>query len=216
VAAYVAFLRGINLGNRRVKMAELARLFEEMNFGAVSTFIASGNVLFESDSVDHVALERQIEGHLESALGYSVDTFVRTRDEVAAVVDACAAIEVVHSRYSLDRPLSNLEKLADSIMNGALVCAEPNAGWRDLDLGKIKVTLTVNGLTDMDKNGGHPLGDPLGVAVAMANMWREKGGVRAGQIVTCGSYTGLKYLKPGDACGVTFEGLGSAAVRFTV
>ena len=86
MAAYVAFLRGINLGNRRVKMADLARLFEEMRFGAVSTFIASGNVLFESDSVDHVALERQIEGHLESALGYSVDTFVRTRDEVAAVV----------------------------------------------------------------------------------------------------------------------------------
>src|SRR5664279_4431764 len=48
VAAYVAFLRGINLGNRRVKMADLARLFEEMEFGAVSTFIASGNVLFEN------------------------------------------------------------------------------------------------------------------------------------------------------------------------
>ena len=139
-----------------------------------------------------------------------------SRDEVAAVVDACAAIEVVHSRYSLDGPLSNLDKLADSIMNGALVCAEPATGWRGLDLGNIKVTLTVNGQTDLEKNGGHPLGDPLGVAVVMANMWRENGGVRAGQIVTCGSFTGLKYLKPGDACGVTFEGLGSATVRFTV
>jgi uncharacterized protein (DUF1697 family) len=86
VAAYVAFLRGINLGNRRVKMADLARLFEEMEFGAVSTFIASGNVLFESNSIDQVALEHQIESHLESALGYGVDTFVRTRAEVAAVV----------------------------------------------------------------------------------------------------------------------------------
>ena len=59
-----------------------------------------------------------------------------------------------------------------------------------------------------------PIGDPLAVAVEMANMWRSKGGVRAGQLVTCGSYTGLDYLKPGDTCSVTFEGLGTATVTF--
>ena len=40
--------------------------------------------------------------------------------------------------------------------------------------------------------------------------------LRAGQIVTCGSYTGLDYLKPGDTCTVTFEGLGSATVKFAL
>jgi 2-keto-4-pentenoate hydratase len=40
--------------------------------------------------------------------------------------------------------------------------------------------------------------------------------VRAGQFVTCGSCTGLRYLKPGDVCGVQFEGLGGAEVTFTV
>ena len=139
-----------------------------------------------------------------------------SRNEVAAVLDACAAIEVIHGRYSQDAPVSNLEKLADSIINGGLVCSAATPDWRGLDLGSIKVTMTVNGQVDLEKNGGHPLGDPLGVAVEMANMWRSKGGVRAGQIVTCGSYTGLKYLKPGDVCGVTFEGLGSATVTFSV
>ncbi len=139
-----------------------------------------------------------------------------SRNEVAAVLDACAAIEVIHSRFGIDAPISNLEKLADSISNGGLVCSAMTSDWRGLDLGSIKVTLTVNGQVDLEKNGGHPLGDPLGVAVEMANMWRSKGGVRAGQIVTCGSYTGLKFLKPGDVCGVTFEGLGSATVTFTV
>lgn len=137
-----------------------------------------------------------------------------TRDEVAAVVDAFAAIEVVHSRFDIARPLSNLEKLADSIMNGGLVCAEPNAGWRSLDLTTIEVTMTVNGSVVPDKNRGHPIGDPLAVAVEMANMWRAKGGIRAGQVVTCGSYTGLDYLKPGDTCSVTFAGLGTATVTF--
>ena len=138
-----------------------------------------------------------------------------TRNEVAAVVDACAAIEVVHSRYGQTAPVSNLEKLADSISNGALIHDVPTANWRGLQLGKLKVTLTVNGITETEKIGGHPTGDPLGVAVVMANMWRDKGGVRAGQFVTCGSFTGLRFLKPGDVCGIRFEGLGAAEVTFT-
>ena len=85
MTAYVALLRGINLGNRRVKMTTLAALFEEMGFGAVSTFIASGNVLFESPATDAGQLEEQIQHGLAESLGYTVDTFVRTRAEIAAV-----------------------------------------------------------------------------------------------------------------------------------
>jgi 2-keto-4-pentenoate hydratase len=138
-----------------------------------------------------------------------------SRNEVAAVIDACAAIEVVHSRFAQKAPVSNLEKLADSISNGALVHAAPHPEWRGLHLGKLKVTLSVNGKPRLDQVGGHPTGDPLGVAVALVNIWRDKGGVRAGQIVTCGSCTGLIFLKPGDVCVVRFEGLGTAEVTFT-
>jgi 2-keto-4-pentenoate hydratase len=135
-----------------------------------------------------------------------------SRDEVAAAVDACAAIEVVTSRYrDLDKA-SNLEKLADSISNGAFVYAQPNADWHGLELGKLKVVLTVNGTPVLEQVGGHPTGDPLGVAVALVNM--IAGGVRAGQFVTCGSLTGLRFLKPGDVCGVAFDGLGAASVTF--
>jgi len=138
-----------------------------------------------------------------------------TRDEVAAAVDACAAIEVVTSRYANSDAVSNLEKLADCISNGAFVHAAPPADWRALELGKLKVTVMVNGTPVLEQVGGHPTGDPLGVAVVLVNMWRDKGGVRAGQFVTCGSCTGLRYLKPGDVCGVRFEGLGAAEVTFT-
>jgi 2-keto-4-pentenoate hydratase len=137
-----------------------------------------------------------------------------TRNEVAAVVDACAAIEVVHSRFAQKAPVSNLEKLADSISNGAFVYDVPRSDWRGLPLGKLKVTLRVNGKSQLDQVGGHPTGDPLGVAVVLANIWREKGGVRTGQFVTCGSCTGLKFLKPGDVCSIRFEGLGAAEVTF--
>jgi 2-keto-4-pentenoate hydratase len=137
-----------------------------------------------------------------------------SRDEVSDAVEACAAIELVSSRYRNSDTASNLQKLADNISNGAFVHAAPAVGWRALELGQLKVTLTVNGSTVLEQAGGHATGDPLGIAVALANMMREQHGVRAGQFVTCGTYTGLRYLKPGDVCGVRFEGLGAAEVTF--
>jgi len=82
---YVAFLRGINLGKRRVKMDRLRALFEELGFSRVGTFIASGNVLFETKMCDDGKLAQTIERHLRKSLGYEVDTFVRTCEEIAVV-----------------------------------------------------------------------------------------------------------------------------------
>jgi 2-keto-4-pentenoate hydratase len=137
-----------------------------------------------------------------------------SRDEVAAAVHALAAIEVVDSRYSDRTKVSNLESLADSVSNGAFVHAAPLTNWQGLELGRLHVRLTVNGETLLDQDGGHPTGDPLGVAVALVNLMRNAGGVRAGQFVTCGTFTGLRFLKPGDVCGVQFDGLGAAQVTF--
>jgi uncharacterized protein (DUF1697 family) len=82
---YIAFLRGINLGKRRPEMSRLRALFQKMNFTDVATFIASGNVIFTSRVADSRKIELAIEAGLLKALGYGVDTFVRTRAEVAAV-----------------------------------------------------------------------------------------------------------------------------------
>jgi uncharacterized protein (DUF1697 family) len=86
VPRYIAFLRGINLGGRRPKMEQLRSLFEELGFAEVSTFIASGNVIFATRTISQAALEKKIARHLEQALGYAVDTFVRTHEEIAAVL----------------------------------------------------------------------------------------------------------------------------------
>jgi uncharacterized protein (DUF1697 family) len=83
---YIAFLRGINLGKRRLAMSKLKALFEELGFANVATFIASGNVIFESKAAEAGKLERKIEQHLKRSLGYEVDTFVRSDTELAAIV----------------------------------------------------------------------------------------------------------------------------------
>ncbi len=82
---YMAFLRAINVGGHTVKMDRLRSLFEALGFANVETFIASGNVVFDSENEHAAALERAIERHLLDSLGYEVKTFVRTTAQVAEV-----------------------------------------------------------------------------------------------------------------------------------
>ena len=82
----MALLRAINVGGHVVKMTALRELFEALGFREVTTVIASGNVLFSAPSADAPALERRIERHLERALGYEVATFLRSPEELAAIV----------------------------------------------------------------------------------------------------------------------------------
>src|ERR1039458_910825 len=84
---YVALLRGINLGGHTVKMDRLKKLFEELGLKNVETFIASGNVVFESASKNAGALEKKIAVHLEKSLGFPAATFLRTDQELAAVLE---------------------------------------------------------------------------------------------------------------------------------
>jgi uncharacterized protein (DUF1697 family) len=96
VVTHLAFLRAINVGGHTVKMDALHALFEALGYANVSTFIASGNVIFES-TVDPPALEAQIEAHLERELGYEVATFIRSPAEVAATVRYASSIPAVDS-----------------------------------------------------------------------------------------------------------------------
>jgi 2-keto-4-pentenoate hydratase len=137
-----------------------------------------------------------------------------TRDEVAQAVAILPVIEVVASAFRDPRSRPALEQLADRGINGALVTGSEIADWSHLDLPNLHVTLRINGEPVLDRRGGHPTGDPLAVAVALVNMIGETGGVKAGQIVITGSWTGLLFLKPGDRCAVQFETLGTAEVVF--
>jgi len=66
-------------------MKELVRLFESLGLTEVETFIASGNVIFNSSSRNVRSLQDGIEQRLEESLGYEVKTFIRTDSEVAAI-----------------------------------------------------------------------------------------------------------------------------------
>ena len=82
---YVAFLRAINVGGHIVKMDRLRAICEAIPLSGVSTFIASGNLIFQSKK-PAAHLEAAIEKRLRTELGYEVTTMVRTCAEVSAIV----------------------------------------------------------------------------------------------------------------------------------
>ena len=84
---YIAFLRAINVGGHTVKMDYLRQLFESLGFSSVETFIASGNVAFETTTKDAKTLEKKIEKKLREALGYEVATFIRTDAELVDIAN---------------------------------------------------------------------------------------------------------------------------------
>lgn len=82
---YVAFLRGMNLGGRRIRNEELRAEFETLGFVEVACFRASGNVVFASEENDEPTLTVQIEAGLGEALGYAVPIFLRDEAELRAI-----------------------------------------------------------------------------------------------------------------------------------
>jgi uncharacterized protein (DUF1697 family) len=82
---YIAFLRAINVGGTKlIKMDELRRMFAAFGFSNVQTYIQTGNVIFETKSTPN---ESKIEKQLETALGYYVEVFIRSMDEIAEIAN---------------------------------------------------------------------------------------------------------------------------------
>ena len=111
---FIAFLRAINVGGgRTVKMQSLREVFESLGFSSVVTFIASGNVIFETTMKNTKTLERKIEKGLREVLGYEVPTFIRTEAELAKIanyrpfrqsnLDAAVSIDIILLADRLDQ-----------------------------------------------------------------------------------------------------------------
>lgn len=141
-----------------------------------------------------------------------------TRDEVAAAVAAVAgAIEVVGTR--LAGGLAGKGRLlvtADCGANIGFVGGVWHRDWRALDLATHPVSLTVNGMRRGSGTGSRALGHPLNVLLWLANQQSALGrGLRAGEIVSTGTCTGLDPVTPGDRVAADFGSLGTVEITFT-
>src|SRR5215218_5862409 len=87
MARQIALLRGINLGaQRRVSMPELRRLLTGLGYGDVRTLLQSGNVVLTSKAPPE-RLQRKLAAQIAEQLGVETQVIVRTRDELADVIE---------------------------------------------------------------------------------------------------------------------------------
>jgi uncharacterized protein (DUF1697 family) len=85
VARYAAFLRGINVGGRRVRGPDLCAALEGIGLGDVASVRASGNLVFSAAREPVARLQSRVEEALEAALGYDVAVFLRTPAQLRAI-----------------------------------------------------------------------------------------------------------------------------------
>lgn len=138
------------------------------------------------------------------------------RDEaLAAVGNAFVGMEVVDTRLANFRDADPEWLLADNQMNHALVVGDPIANWRGLDWPNLQVKLVIDGGVVVDQKGGLGAVDPVRpLAWMIDHAVRRRGGIRAGQAITTGSWTGLRYFPPGTRARGEFTGLGAVAATF--
>ncbi|WP_438444882.1 DUF1697 domain-containing protein [Gorillibacterium sp. sgz5001074] len=90
MAVYIALLRGINVGGKnKIPMAELKSRLEGMGLERVQTYIASGNVLFETGETEELELRRRLEAEILAGFGISLTVVLRTSEEWERIVRTC-------------------------------------------------------------------------------------------------------------------------------
>lgn len=140
-----------------------------------------------------------------------------TDAEVRDAIDAVAgAIEVVGTRLKGGlKDKGRYLVTADCGVNIALLIGEWQHDWKQLDLKALTAEMRVNGQTKGAGTGARALGDPMNVMVWLANQQSGRGrGLKAGDVVSTGTCTGLDPVAPGDEVEAHFGELGVVCATF--
>jgi len=138
-----------------------------------------------------------------------------------AVADVLPAIEIVENRYPAGLAMGTPMLIADRFFHAAAVLGPPAAGWpasrlAGQDLARVAGRLVVDGVVVGEGKGEDLLGHPLAVLrwLAASPAAAVFGGLRAGQVVLCGSVTVPAWLTGPAEVEVVFDQLGSVTTRF--
>ncbi len=169
---------------------------------------------FDGKILHMIGVEIEISFHIvrdiparEAAVGHE--------EALAAVGDAFVGMEVVDTRLADFQRVDPEWLLADNQMNYALVVGDSIGIWRSLDWADLAVKLVIDGNPVVEQTGGLGAVDPVRPLVWMIDhAVRRRGGIRKGQAITTGSWTGLRYFPPGTRVRGEFAGLGAVEASF--
>ena len=131
-------------------------------------------------------------------------------------VEALAAIEVCDTRLADWKSASPTAKLADFQSNAALVTGSGTARWQELNFTAQRAELWIDRRLAKEVAGVHPYGNPARLLPAARKHAASRGGLRAGDVVTTGSWTGMDFVGAGAEVRAVFPGIGEAVVQLKV
>ncbi len=162
-------------------------------------------------------------GGVEAEIAFllSQDLPVRThpysRDEVmAAIASAHPAIEILESAFADPDQADRLSVIGDLQMNGGFAFGPPTANWRSIDLARESVTVFVDNEVRFQETASNSAGsDLLRLVVWLANEGSSRtGGLRAGDWITTGSWSGKTFARPGQTVRASFVNFGECVITF--
>ena len=169
---------------------------------------------FDGKAMHMIGVEIEISFHIVKDIA-ARSTPVGRDEALAAVGEAFVGMEVVDTRLTDFKSADPEWALADNQMNHALVIGSSIKDWKKLDWANLPVKLIIDGKVEVDQKGGLGAVDPVRpLAWMIDHAVRQRGGLRKGQAITTGSWTGLRYYSPGTKARGEFAGLGSVEASF--
>ena len=159
-------------------------------------------------------IEPEVAFVLGNDLGARAQPYTETEVR-AAISDTRLVLEILGGRYAEPDTVTFPEKLADALNNQALFVGPVIADGLNKKLDRLPIQVDSPDGFHLTRDGVHPSGHPLAALLWLANYLSERGeGLKAGEIVTCGSYCGVLDLPLGKPLRVAFGGLGILSVEF--
>ena len=139
-----------------------------------------------------------------------------SREEVLAAMASChPAIEVLETAFADPTQVAREAMLADLQLHGGFVYGPAFDAWRQVDFNHETVTLSVDGVVRVERTGSNTSGDLLKLLPWLANEGAARtGGLRAGQWITTGSWTGNTLAEAQSVVTVEFSRVGRVDLRF--
>ncbi len=161
---------------------------------------------------------RVLEAEIAFLLGHDLPprSTPYTREEVVAAIASChPIIEELESGLTDPKAANNFSALADLQMHGGFVYGPACADWKDIDFSKENVTLAIDGAVRVERTGSNTSGDLYRLLPYLANEGAARtGGLKAGQWITTGSWTGNTPAIPGAQVEATFAHAGRVTLSF--
>ena len=146
----------------------------------------------------------------------TVYNYFKSKAEIGlAIYQADRDLVQAATSQIIDNPKTRLEAMADNNTTGAYITAEGRDDWQDFDFAAIKMSMRTPSRVIVESTGGHAFSDPFLPCVVLANEMRHRGGMRAGDLLVTGSFSGFFEVAPDEPVTAEFAGFGSAEATFS-